>query len=81
MSNPERSFLTLADIALIDVSEFERFLPDFVAWFYCVKSAQKMGCEAISMMWTDDGNTGVLTHVDLQTPDGKVERIDLGTGL
>ena len=81
MSKPERNFDTLADIALLSESEFERFLPDFAAWFFYVKQAQKIGCEAVSMMWVDDGNTGVLTHVDLQMPNGEVERIDLEARL
>lgn len=78
MSNTDRKFETLADIALIDESEFYRFLPDFVAWFYAAKSMQDLGGTVTNMTWFDDGKPGELSAIDIRTSDGQVERIQVG---
>lgn len=74
MSNREQTFTNLAEIALIDADDFERFLLDFVAWFFAAKQMQAQGAEVTNMTWVDDGDFGNLTHVDVVTPDGLVER-------
>ena len=77
MSSKEQTFTNLAEIALIDTDDFERFLLDFVAWFFAAKQMQAQGATVINMTWVDDGNFGNFTHVDIATPDGAVERFEV----
>ena len=57
MTKTEHKFKTLQDITILDETEFQRFLPDFVAWFSYAKQAQKIGLETIGMEWTDDDHS------------------------
>lgn len=78
MNNKEITFTTVADLTSITGKDFERFLPDFVAWFYAAKSMQDLGGTVTNMTWLDDGKPGELSAIDIRTPDGQVERIQVG---
>ena len=56
---------TLQDIAELTTEEFQRFLPDLIAWHCFTKKAQGMGFASMSMQWCDDDNPGVISDVTI----------------
>lgn len=93
MNDKQITFTTVADLTSITVKDFERFLPDFVTWFYAAKSIQDLGGIVYNMTWIDDGKPGGIVYnmtciddgkpcelsgIDIRTPDGQVERIQVG---
>jgi hypothetical protein len=60
---------TLQDIAALTTEEFQRFLPDLIAWHCFAKKAQLMGFASPSMQWRDDGKPGVISGVTITEGD------------
>lgn len=82
----EKHINTLADICVLSDAEFERFMPDFIAWFYGVKAVQKTTAstefiESVSssgFIWCDDGNEGAITGVEITDKDtGETMRVNM----
>lgn len=65
------------DILALDEQQFERFLPDLVAWYLFGKSVQAAGGKVIGLAWVDDGKTGEIIEVLLEKKDGSYRRIEL----
>jgi hypothetical protein len=78
MNDKQMLFTTVAEIALMPIEDFERFLPDFCTWFHAAKTMQALGGTVVNMTWIDDGKVGEWNHVDIRTPDGQVERVEIG---
>jgi hypothetical protein len=60
---------TLQDIAALTTEEFQRFLPDLIAWHCFAKKAQEMGFASPSMQWCDDDDPGVISGVTITEGD------------
>lgn len=74
---------TLADILKLDDAQFVRFVPDFVAWrnasrLYLNLLSEKWEANQVpadfpeheaSILWTDDGNQGVITDIQISAGD------------
>ena len=74
---------TLTDVLKLDDSQFARFLPDFVAWrnasrLYLNLLSEKWEANQLpvdfpeheaSILWTDDGNQGVITDMQISAGD------------
>lgn len=59
---------SLADIAALSTEQFQqfqRFLPDFVAWFLSTKQPVEGLKIRASMDWFDDGHSGQIKEVDI----------------
>lgn len=73
----EKRIQTLADIAALTPDEFERFLPDLIAWHGVSTAISAIGATSLSLNWCDDGRPGIMTYIDLTVGD-KTERVELG---
>ena len=56
---------TIADFLALTPAQFERMLPDFVAWHALAKLAIEAGAESSKFTWIDDGKPGDLSSVSL----------------
>jgi hypothetical protein len=59
-------FEKLADLLTLSPEEFDRMIPDLIAWYELAKGLEAMlGAEAQNFTWVDDGKPGELFAVDL----------------
>ncbi|WP_140838140.1 hypothetical protein [Variovorax guangxiensis] len=71
----ERAFDRFADLMVLSREEFERFLPDLVAWFDFGKGMQALGAEVQGLTWLDDGRSGELNSVELTIKETGAKRL------
>lgn len=53
------------DMAKLTPDQFNRMIPDLVAWFKFAKLCQEIGGEATGFIWKDDGLVGEVTSVEV----------------
>lgn len=64
-SHREHAFDRLTDLLALSPQEFDRFLPDLMAWFAFSKIIHDSGGEVERMLWIDDGRPGELDRVEV----------------
>ena len=77
----ERAFDRFAEIMDLTPDEFDRFLPDFVAWFTFGKEMQAVGAEVTGLSWVDDGRMGEINSVELTVKETGVTTLHYMPGF
>lgn len=75
--NAEYEINGVLDVLALDEQQFERFLPDLVAWYFFGKKVQEAGGVVNGLVWVDDGKAGEIDEVLLEKKDGSYQRIGL----
>ena len=73
MSAPKKYQLDhITDVAKLSRDQFERMLPDFLAWFDYVKRIEDLGigANAVGFTWIDDNNPGNIQRVAICLASG-----------
>lgn len=62
----QHTFKEVADLLKLTPEEFERMVPDLVAWYELASGLEAMiGAKAQNFIWVDDGKPGEVFAVDL----------------
>lgn len=73
MSAPKKYQLDhVTDFAKLSRDQFERMLPDFLAWFDYVKRIEDLGigANAVGFIWIDDNKPGNIRRLDICLASG-----------
>jgi hypothetical protein len=71
--------VTVADIVALSPDQFERFLPDFITYYFLMQTLKGVPLESASMVWCDDSKPGLITDVTLTVKEtGESETFKLG---
>ena len=62
----------ITDFAKLSRDQFERMLPDFLAWFDYAKRIEDLGivANAVGFIWIDDNKPGNIQRVDICLASG-----------
>lgn len=58
----------VSDMAKLTPDQFNRMLPDLVAWFELAKFCQEIGGESTGFIWRDDGRPGEINGITVTDP-------------
>ncbi|MDM0024125.1 hypothetical protein [Variovorax saccharolyticus] len=62
----QHTFKEVADLLTLTPDEFDRMIPDLIAWYELAKGLEALlGAEAQNFTWVDDGKPGEVFAVDL----------------
>ena len=70
----------ITDLLAFDADQLDRMMPDLMVWHSICRDVPDIGVAAF--LWTDDGNPGVLTAVNIVVKEtGEKIRVSMEGGV